>query len=149
MRGRGTAPGPRNGGYVPITFTFDTLNLADNTLAAAIQVPFACRAEAFTWHVDTTPTATNVLTLAKSATSVIGGTNLLSATIDLAAVPEGLARPAGTTPTLSTVAGVRDIATAQFVTLEIDGGGTGDMTRFACSLWVYVLDHANTDPAND
>ena len=113
-------------------------------------MPCLVRLQAFSWHLITAATATGIFTLAHQTTSVIGGTALLSATIDLEAVTEGVARAAGTTPTLSTTSANRDIPRGSFITGEFDGNAAGDLVdeSWFCAL-VEILDHVQALPAND
>lgn len=147
--GRGNAPGPQLASYlcIPLAASLEMLNAADNTLLAAVQMPCDFRLESFEWHLPAVAAATAVLTVAHSATSVVGGTALLSATIDLEVATEGQARASGTTPTI--VAAERNLVRGRWVVAELDGNNTGDIFRGTFLLYGFPYGHINADLVAD
>ena len=154
--GRSTTTGPVIGCYVMIPFGPFTIAASQTDLVqCAKQLPYDFRLERIAGTARVKSTAVS-LKFYSGATRGALTTNLISAAnLDLAAngtfsiLPSGeTSVPSGTT--LSTVAGVRDLAKGTFINLagttDATAGGTIDVN---IQLFGFITGHPNVDPAND
>jgi hypothetical protein len=125
--GRNALSGPTIGGQIILPFTHALVASKTDFVIAAFQAPCDMRIERISWNVNTLgAAAANILKFVThpTAAQLSGATTLLSnavaTSIDFDANPVDFVAPSGETAgastlTLSTVAGVRDIAKGAFV----------------------------------
>jgi len=151
--GRGSFPGPLTGGY--ISWNFGPFNVAADVSAviqAGFKAPCALRLEALTATATGFGGTAATLFFEKNTTYVAGGTSLIStASLDFdggATAAIGHLITMETSPSLSLVSGVRDIAQGDFVMATVTTVAS-TITAACVSFYFTVIDHVNVDPVND
>jgi hypothetical protein len=158
--GRGNCAGPITGGY--LMFNAGPLSVAASTtskVVCAFPVPCAFRLERIGWNWRSASGATaDTIDLFKNTTPVVsGGTRLHSGAspMDLDYITSSWVAPAGETIqtsglTLSTVAGVRDVAQNQYLLASITTDATaGGLLDFNIYFLGVMMSQAITASIND
>jgi len=161
--GRTALGAPVVGGIALVTFSHALVVSKTNFVVAAFQAPCDMRLERISWNTDTLGAASgNILKFVThpTAAQLAGATTLLSnavaTSIDFDANPNDFVAPSGetagaSTVTLSTTAGVRDIAKGAFVLCAYTTDATAVVagTTLNVTYTVAIMGYTNVQIASD
>lgn len=142
LHARGSAPGPRAGGYVVINIGINTVAAAQTDLeVGAIKLPFACRVMAVSASCTTSTGGAT-----RGTFQVTDGTNDLL-TSDTLLVSAGSAEVTGASTGL--VAAQRTRSKGDRLQVDVTTPASEVVTALNVAITVAVHGHVNADSAND
>lgn len=150
--GRTTFSGPVSGAYVTFTTSIKALaNGATDDRIGAMLIPFACRVVEISFSTRSVTAAAGLASFRAKKNAVVAsaGTNLLSADGTTIARDADFAATPTSSPSLSTTAGVRDLAKGDTVVFGATGDATVGNRDVFVSMTVRATGHCVAASAND